>query len=54
MTTVIYIIMTLIVAYIFANAIVRNNNERIRREKLERKLDKEDWILHDLTACDED
>ena len=24
------------------------------RERLERKLNREDWILHDLTACDED
>lgn len=24
------------------------------RERLERKLNREDWILHDLTACNED
>lgn len=52
--TISYVIITLVAAYIFANAIVGKNKERLRYERLERKLNREDLALHDLTACRED
>jgi len=51
MTEIIAFVITLVSALAFANVLDKNHKKELRRE---RKLNREDWILHDLTACDED
>lgn len=51
MTGIIGFIITFTAALIFANYLDKNRKEELKRE---RRLNREDLALHDLTACRED
>lgn len=51
MTGIIGFVVTLPLALIFANYLDKKRKEELKRE---RKLNREDLALHDLTSCRED
>lgn len=51
MTGIIGFVVTLVSALIFANYLDKNRKEEIKRE---RRLNREDLALHELTSCRED
>lgn len=51
MTGIIGFVVTLVSALIFANYLDKNHKEALKRE---RRLNREDLILHELTSCRED
>lgn len=51
MTEIIAFVATLVLALAFANYLDKNHKKELKRE---RRLNREDWILHDLTSCRED
>ena len=62
MLEIIVFVITLVSSLIYVNFFNKickeqlklERQEELKLERLERKLNREDWILHDLTACDED
>ena len=62
MEEIIVFVITLVSSLIYVNFFNKihkeqlklERQEQLKLERLERKLNREDWILHDLTACRED